>query len=69
MFLKYLKDSIKEESEIIADIIISGGIIEEREQIRTIAVCATLERIADITLEEIEEFYDRSTRQPGDHQA
>ena len=56
---KYLKDSIKEESELVADAIVSGGIISENEQIRTGTLCETLERIKDISLDEIQEFYHK----------
>lgn len=57
IFLKYLKDSIKEESETVADIIASGGTLDEKEQIRKGTICVTLESISEITLEEILEFY------------
>ena len=54
---KYLKDSIKEESELMADSIISGGIVSENEQIRVSTLCETLDQIAEISLDEIEDFY------------
>ena len=67
---KYLIDSIQEESEIIADAIANGAIIDEREQIKVATICVTLRRIADITKEEIEGFYnDRSARKQGDNPA
>jgi len=57
IFLKYLSDSIKEESEIIANTIASGGLVDEKEQIRVASECVTLARISEITIEEITEFY------------
>ena len=57
MFLKYLVDSAKEESQIIADSILSGSVVSESEQIRVASECITLMRISEITLEEIEDFY------------
>ena len=67
---KYLLDSIEEESDIIADAIANGAIIDEREQIKVATICITLRRIADITKEEIGEFYhDRSARKQGDNPA
>jgi len=58
-FLKYLRDSAKEESELLAEMIIQGGIIGEMEQKRISATCATLISIADIELEEIDDFNTR----------
>lgn len=59
-FLKYLKDSVKEESSIVAETIASGGTLDVEEQIRIATICETLNRIADIELEEIEEFYEET---------
>ena len=56
--LKYLIDSAKEESDIIAQTIFNGGIVEESEQIRVASECITLQRVTEITFEEIEEFYE-----------
>ena len=56
---KYLKDSVKEEVELIAESIASGGIISENEQISKSAICATLIRIAEIDYEEIDGFYEK----------
>lgn len=56
-FFKYLEDSIKEESEIVKETIMNGGIISEQEQIQKATICATLQRMIDITFEEIDEFY------------
>jgi len=58
-FLKYLTDSSKEESELLADMIISGGIVGELEQKRISTTCATLISISEIDFEEIDEFYKR----------
>lgn len=54
---KYLLDSASEEANIIAETISDGGIIEINEQVSVSATCATLRRIAEISFEEIEEFY------------
>ena len=56
-FKKYLLDSAKEEAEITTNTIISGGILTESEQVRVNVLCETLESIADISLEEIQDFY------------
>lgn len=56
-FFKYLKDSIKEESELVAEAIANGGLISEEDQIRIATTCVTLQRISEIDLEEILEFY------------
>ena len=57
-FFKYLKDSAKEESEMVADVILEGGYLEKEEQIRISSICATLIRISDIEYDEIESFYN-----------
>ena len=61
IFLKYLKDSAKEEAELITERIINGGQVSQEEQIRISTTCITLESISEITLEEIEEFYQEKT--------
>ena len=42
---------------MLAETIVSGGIVTESEQIRVGTLCETLERIKDISAEEIEDFY------------
>lgn len=56
-FMQYLKDSAKEEVDIITDAIFNGAIIPENEQISKSSICATLSTIADIRFEDIESFY------------
>lgn len=56
---KYLKDSIKEESELVTSAIVNGAVIPEIEQTHTGAVCTTLTSVIDISLEEIQEFYQQ----------
>lgn len=58
-FMKYLKDSIDHEADMLKDQIISGGIATEREQAYVSAICATLEKIVGIDLEEIDDFYSK----------
>lgn len=55
--IKYLNDSVKEASEMMAENIANGGIITEKEMIQTSTMCITLKQIADISCEEIEDFY------------
>lgn len=57
VFLKYLKDSAKDEAEVLTSRIMSGEIISDLEQIRHNVTAATLEGISEIDLAEIEEFY------------
>jgi len=57
MLIKYLNDSSKEESQLLSDSILNGSIISDLEQCRVSTVCITLQRIAQIDLEEIEDFY------------
>lgn len=57
LFQKYLIDSAKEEIELLTDTISEGGIIEEKDQVKIATINLTLKRIAQISLEEIEEFY------------
>lgn len=58
VFIKYLKDSAKEEAELISDSIINGGILTEMEQTRVSSECVTLNRIAGIDLQEIIDYYE-----------
>lgn len=55
--IKYLKDSVKESSSILAESIINGGVETEAEQVRVGTLCVTLTQISEITLQEIEDFY------------
>ena len=69
-FMDYLMDSIKDESTQLAEGIASGGIFTEAEQVGIAATCATLQRIAEINYDEIEDFYregeeDGSFREQG----
>jgi len=57
--IKYLNDSVKEASEIMADSIANGGTVTEHEMIKTSTMCITLKEIAEITYEEIEQFYSK----------
>jgi len=57
MLLKYLLDSAKEESDLVAESILNGSIISELDQCRVSTTCVTLQRIAEIDLAEIEDFY------------
>jgi len=58
-FFKYLTDSAKEESELLAETILSGGIVGEMEQKRISTTCATLISISEIDLQEVDDFYIR----------
>ncbi len=62
MFLKYLIDSAKEESDLLADSILNGSIISDVEQTRVSTVCVTLQRIAEIDIDEIEDFYKEDSK-------
>ncbi len=57
--IKYLNDSIKEASEMMADEIANGSIINEKDMIRTATMCITLKRIAELDYTEIEDFYTK----------
>jgi len=57
--IKYLNDSVKEASELMADDIANGGIVSETDMIKASTMCITLKEIAEITFEEIEDFYNR----------
>ena len=58
IFLKYLVDSSKEEAELISSAILNGSILTEIEQIRVSSECVTLNRIAEIDLQEIIDYYE-----------
>lgn len=58
-FMKYLKDSIKEESELVTETIANNGVLSENEQIRIGMTCVTLDRISEIDFEEIDNFYKK----------
>jgi len=59
-FRKYLIDSAKEESKMVADAILSGEIIPLDDQIRVSTMSMMFTRIAEIDLEEIESFYSKT---------
>jgi len=59
-FVKYLIDSGKEESKMVADAILNGDIIPLDDQIRIATMSMMFTRIAEINLEEIEGFYSRT---------
>ena len=68
VFMKYLIDCAKEESEILADSILNGSIINDLEQVRVATICLTLQEIEDINYNDIEEFYhDSSVREQNTH--
>jgi len=68
VFMKYLIDCATEESELLADSILNGSIISELEQVRVSTICVTLQRIAEIDYNEIEELYsDRSATEQNTH--
>lgn len=58
IFIRYLKDSAKEEAELLTELILNGGTVNEKEQIRISTTCLMLNEISDITLEEINEYYE-----------
>jgi len=58
-FKKYLKDSAKEESSIVADAILNGDVIPQEDQIRISTLAMTLVQISEIGLDEIEGFYKK----------
>ena len=69
VFMKYLIDCANEESELLAESILNGSIISDLEQVRVSTICVTLQRIADIDYNEIEELYsdDSSLRKQNTH--
>ena len=58
-FIKYLKDSAKEESKIVADMIMGGDIVPLDDQLRISTLAITLIQIADVSFEEINGFYEK----------
>ncbi len=57
-FIKYLKDSAKEESKIVADMILGGDIVPIDDQLRISTLAITLIQIAEVSFEEIDGFYE-----------
>ena len=57
-FKKYLLDSAKEEEILASASIVTGAILSEREQVRISTTFSVLESISEITLEEIEDYYE-----------
>lgn len=57
-FMGYLSASVKEESEIIAETISNGGVVEQEHMLRTSSVCLTMKRIIEIDFDEIEGFFN-----------
>jgi len=57
IFLKYLKDSAKDEAQLVSDTILNGSVFDVNEQIKISTVCITLNEISEITFEEIDDFY------------
>ena len=55
---KYLLDSAKEEEKLASASIVMGAILSEREQVRISTTYSVLESIGEITLEEIEDYYE-----------
>jgi len=58
-FIKYLKDSAKEESTFLAEAILHGETIPLDDQIRVSTLSMTLMQISEIGLQEIETFYTK----------
>jgi hypothetical protein len=58
-FIKYLKDSAKFESTILADMIVGGDIVPLDDQLRISTLAITLNQISEITFEEIDSFYQK----------
>lgn len=54
---KYLLDSALQEKDLVVDAITDGAIIDEKEQGRISTMIYTLNRIAELDFEEIEDFY------------
>lgn len=57
-FFKYLKDSVKDEADDLAERIRGGAILSESEQVSASTVYQTLDRIAEIDLQELTDFYN-----------
>ncbi len=58
-FIKYLKDSAKEESKIVADMILGGDVVPIDDQLRISTLAMTLIQIAEVSFEEIDGFYEK----------
>lgn len=54
---KYFIDSVKEDTINLAEIITSGGVIDEKEQIQIAARCAKILEFTQIEYDEIIDFY------------
>lgn len=59
-FRKYLIDSGKEESKMVADAILNGEVIPLDDQIRISTMSMMFTRIAEIDFDEIESFYEKT---------
>lgn len=58
-FIKYLKDSAKEESGLVADAIMNGDVVPVDDQIRVATLGMTLIQISEIDFQEIDTFYTK----------
>jgi len=58
-FLQYLRDSAKEESKIVADMIMGGDIVPLDDQLRISTLAITLIQTAEVSFDEIEGFYQQ----------
>lgn len=58
IFLKYLKDSAKDEAQLVSESILNGSVFDLNEQIKVSTLCITLTEISEITFEEIDDFYE-----------
>jgi len=58
-FFKYLEDSVKEESELVAETVCNGGHMTEEEMRVKATICLTMKQISEINFEEIDEYYHR----------
>jgi len=58
IFRKYLKDSAKEEVDLVTNLIMGGGVVSDHEQIRVSTTSLILNQISEIDIEEINEFYE-----------
>jgi len=56
---KYLNDSAKEESKIVADMILGGDIVPLDDQLRISTLAMTLTQIAQVSFEEVDGFYEK----------
>jgi len=56
---RYLRDSAKEESTIVADMILGGDVVPFDDQLRISTLARTLIQIAEVSFEEIDGFYEK----------